>query len=161
MSAPVNVHGTGLTLRGVGLLVRGPSGSGKSLLALGLLDWAETHGAEARLLADDRVDLVAESGGIVMHAPAAIAGLIELRGRGIVSRPHVASARLDLVVDLVDEIVRMPEDAALATSLLDVPLPRAPVPRRGLADAEHQRLLVLEAVRAVERAGLRPGQKSA
>ena len=63
-----------------------------------------------------------------MHAPKAIEGLIELRGRGIVSRPFVAKAPLHLVVDLVDTLERMVEEDALVTELEGVthrPLPRA------------------------------------
>ena len=149
MTRPVSEHGTGLRLGETGVLLRGPSGSGKSLLALGLLDWAAGRGLDAYLISDDRVDLAASPDGLDMHAPKAIAGLIELRGRGIVSRPHIASARVHLVIDLVDELVRMVEEADLRTELLGVPLARAPVPRRGTVDPEHQRLLVLAALDAL------------
>ena len=147
--APLNVHGTGLLVDGVGLLLRGPSGAGKSLLALELLERQALRGRPGMLVADDRVDLWLEAGSLVMGTPAAIAGLIELRGRGIVGRPHVERASLHLVVDLVDDLVRMVEDDDLATDLLGVTLPRCPVPRRGVADAGHQLLLVGAAVEAL------------
>ncbi|MGV3491455.1 MAG: HPr kinase/phosphorylase [Devosia sp.] len=141
-----NIHATGIVLGAVGLIIRGASGSGKSLLALDLLDgWGEA----AWLVSDDRIDIEARDGGLVMTTAPNLAGLIELRGRGIISRPYVASAPLHLVVDLVDELVRMPEADAFATELLGVALARAPVPRAGLVDARHQRLLVVEAVKAV------------
>jgi HPr kinase/phosphorylase len=149
MSEPVNIHATGLVLGKHGLILRGPSGAGKSLLALQLLGQFEARGDKARLVSDDRVDLVRRGAGLVMHAPANIAGLIELRGRGIVQRPHVATAPLDLVIDLVDTLERMVEEEALFTEIEGVRLPRAPVPRRGIIDPDHQLLLVMEALRAL------------
>lgn len=144
-----NIHATGLVLGGTGLILRGPSGSGKSLLALELLDEWETRGHEARLVSDDRIDIEATANGLVMHAPKAIEGLIELRGRGIVRRPFVARAPLHLVVDLVEAVERMVEEDALETSLEGVALPRCPVPRAGRIDSRHQMLLIREALRAL------------
>jgi serine kinase of HPr protein (carbohydrate metabolism regulator) len=149
MSGGANVHATGLVLEGFGVMVRGPSGSGKSLLALHLLDAWTDRGLEARLVADDRLDLVVVQGRVFMRAPAAIAGLIELRGRGIVSRQHVGEAPVDLVVDLVPALERMPEEAAFSTDLLGVALPRCPVPQAGVVEATHQVMLVREALAAV------------
>jgi HPr kinase/phosphorylase len=147
MTEPVNIHATGLVLGKHGLILRGPSGAGKSLLALELLAQFEARGDKAKLVSDDRVDIVRKGNGLVMHAPANIAGLIELRGRGIVQRPHVVSAPLHLVIDLVDSFERMVEEEALFTELEGVQLPRAPVPRRGVIDPTHQLLLVAEALR--------------
>jgi serine kinase of HPr protein (carbohydrate metabolism regulator) len=141
-----NVHGTGVVVGGIGLLLRGASGAGKSLLALELLERQALLGKPGSLVADDRIDLAVEEGSLVMHAPANIAGLIELRGRGIVARPFLTQAPLHLVVDLVDELVRMVEEDALETDLLGVPLKRCPVPRRGVVDANHQLLLIGEAL---------------
>jgi serine kinase of HPr protein (carbohydrate metabolism regulator) len=146
---PHNVHATGLVLDGVGLLLRGPSGAGKSLLALELIDEWEAWGRPAFLVSDDRVDLVAGAMGLTMRAPPRIAGLAELRGRGIVSRPYVAEAPLHLVIDLVETLERMVEEEALTTELLGVTLPRAPVPRSGVIDARHQLLLIREALRSI------------
>ena len=84
-----------------------------------------------------------------MHAPEAIAGLIELRGRGIVRRPHVGMAPLHLVVDLIDEVERMVEEDALVTDLEGVSIARCPVPRAGKIDSRHQMLLIREALRAL------------
>jgi serine kinase of HPr protein (carbohydrate metabolism regulator) len=142
----VNVHGTGIVLGETGVMVRGPSGSGKSLLALQLLDAWGDRGLKAFLVADDRLDLEAVGGALFMAAPAAIAGLIELRGRGIVSRPFVARARLDLVVDLVDALERMPEESALSAQILGFRLPRCPAPRAGVIEDGHRLSLVREAV---------------
>jgi len=155
-----NIHGTGLLLGDIGVLLRGPSGAGKSLLALELFDRASVRGEPAYLVADDRIDLSVERGRLIMHAPPSIAGLVELRGRGIVQRPFVETAPLKLVVDLVDEIERLVEEHALSTDLLGVTLARCPVPRRGVIDAAHQLLLVGEALAATASTGRRTRQKT-
>lgn len=144
-----NIHATGLVLGKHGLILRGPSGAGKSLLALELLAAFEMRGIRAMLVSDDRVDIERVKVGLVMHAPPTIAGLVELRGRGIVRRPHVAKAPVHLVIDLVDTYERMVEEDAFLTELGGVTLPRAPVPRRGIIDPAHQLLLVTEAIAAL------------
>jgi len=104
---PDSLHGTVVALDGLGVLLRGASGAGKSDLALRLM--AEG----AMLVADDRVVLDAADGRVRASAPSSLAGLIELRGVGIVRRPFLASAPLALVVDLVapETVERMPEPA--------------------------------------------------
>jgi serine kinase of HPr protein (carbohydrate metabolism regulator) len=144
-----NIHATGLVLAGTGVILRGPSGAGKSLLALELIDAWEAGGRDARLVSDDRVDVEATATGLAMHAPKAIEGLIELRGRGIVRRPFIASAPLVLIVDLVDTLERMIEEDQLATTLLGVSVARCPVPRAGIVDSRHQMLLIREALRGL------------
>jgi serine kinase of HPr protein (carbohydrate metabolism regulator) len=144
-----NIHATGLVLDKTGLILRGPSGAGKSLLALELLDEWEARGLAAKLVSDDRIDIEASAKGLVMHAPKAIEGLIELRGRGIVSRPFADKAPLHLVVDLVDALDRMVEEDALVVTLEGVSVARCPVPRAGIVDSHHQVLLIREALRAL------------
>jgi serine kinase of HPr protein (carbohydrate metabolism regulator) len=146
----LNIHGTGLVLDGTGVVLRGKSGSGKSLLALLLLDAYAMRNRPALLVADDRLDILATDTGLEMRAPPRLAGLIELRGRGIVTRPFVEQAPLHLVIDLVDDLVRMQEDEAFLTELAGISLARAPVPRAGLVEAVHQRLLVEEAIAALQ-----------
>ena len=153
MDRPLNVHGTGLLLGETGVLLRGPSGAGKSVLALSLLDRFDGRGQAAFLVSDDRVDLTLQGQKIEMAAPANLAGLIELRGRGIVSRPHQSPVPLHLVIDLVPDLVRMLEEDALVTELGGVSLPRAPVPSASAISVPHQLLLVLEAIRALEGKG--------
>ena len=147
--AATNIHATGLVLGSTGLILRGPSGAGKSLLALELIDEWEMRGEGAKLVSDDRIDVEATSTGVVMHAPKAIEGLVELRGRGIVSRPFVNKAPLHLVVDLVDTLERMVEEDSLVTALEGITLARCPVPRAGIVDNRHQVLLIREALRAL------------
>ena len=110
-------------------------------------------------MSDDRVDIALEAGAIVMSPPRPIEGLIELRGRGLVTRPVAQQARLHLVVDLVDSLERMPEDSQFETELMGVPVARCPVPRDGVADPRHQLLLVREALRQLSPANRPPGQK--
>lgn len=149
MSKAKNVHGTGLLLGSTGILLRGPSGAGKSVLALSLLDRWEGRGLPAFLISDDRVDLVQIGRELSMRAPDSLAGLIELRGRGIVKRPHKSLVTLHLVVDLVPELVRMLEEDAMVTELAGAQLPRAPVPAAGVVSVSHQMLLVIEAIAAL------------
>ncbi len=106
------IHGTCVALGEAGVLLRGPSGSGKSDLALRLLD------AGATLVADDQVALQDDGGGLVASAPAALAGLLEIRGIGLM-RVAARSAPLRLVADLVspDAVPRMPEPAQCLTTL--------------------------------------------
>ena len=145
----VNIHATGLVLGKTGLILRGPSGAGKSLLALELLDEWFLRGLDGKLVSDDRIEIEVAKGGLVMHAPKAIEGLIELRGRGIVSRPFVSKAPLHLVVDMVDSLERMVEEDALVTKLEGVTIARCPVPRAGKVDSRHQVLLIREALWAL------------
>lgn len=81
-----------------GVLILGESGAGKSLLALELI------AAGAKLVADDRVELFVRAGHLAARAPANIAGLIEVRGLGIVEIAHVREANVALVVKLTDEM---------------------------------------------------------
>jgi serine kinase of HPr protein (carbohydrate metabolism regulator) len=150
VNAAENLHATGLVLGGSGIILRGPSGAGKSLLALELIDQWQLRGLGAKLIADDRVDVSAERGRLVIRPPRTIAGLIELRGRGIVTRPYAVRARLDLVVDLVDRLDRMIEEEDLVTEILGIRVGRCPVPRAGVVDSLHQLVLIREALFALD-----------
>ncbi len=156
MSKPKNVHGTGLLLGSTGLLLRGPSGAGKSVLALSLLDRWEGRGLPAFLVSDDRVDLVQTGRDLSMKAPETLAGLIELRGRGIVRRPHKSLVTLNLVIDLVPELVRMLEEDAMVTEIAGYTLARAPIPAADVVGVSHQVLLVLEAMAALDADAVAP-----
>jgi serine kinase of HPr protein (carbohydrate metabolism regulator) len=91
----VQVHATCVDVEGVGVLLRGPPGSGKSDLALRLISDG------ALLVADDRAELTADGGGITVSPPPEIAGLMEVRGLGILRLDHRDAAPLGLVLDLV------------------------------------------------------------
>ena len=97
----MQIHGSCAARDGAGVLLLGPPGSGKSDLVLRLLDRGFV------LVADDRVEI--EDG--VAHAPPSLAGLLEVRGFGIVRLPHLASARLALVAELGVLAARLPSPA--------------------------------------------------
>jgi serine kinase of HPr protein (carbohydrate metabolism regulator) len=136
-------------LGSTGVLLRGPSGAGKSVLALSLLDRWDGRGLPAFLVSDDRVDLVQTGRELSMRAPENLAGLIELRGRGIVKRPHKSLVTLHLVVDLVPDLVRMLEEDAMVTEISGAKVARAPVPSSDVVSLGHQMLLVIEAMAAL------------
>jgi serine kinase of HPr protein (carbohydrate metabolism regulator) len=144
-----NIHATAIQLGGKGILLRGPSGSGKSLLALYLLDVFGSRGKDAALVSDDRVCIELDDEIVSLHTPTTIAGLIELRGHGIVRRSHRSGIRLDLVVDLVPALERMPENNDFKCALLGAEIARCPVPQAGVIGIEHQRLLIEEALGAI------------
>ena len=99
------VHATCVALDGTGILIRGPSGSGKSDLGLRLIDMG------AKLVADDYCELTANGSVLTVRAPAAIAGRMEVRGYGLVKLPSLSSVVVSLVVDLKDTaaIPRFPD----------------------------------------------------
>ena len=111
------VHGTCVDLDGRGILLRGPSGSGKSDLALRLIDRG------AKLVADDQVELRRHAGRLLARGPITLSGRMEIRGLGILSSPYVKEAALAGIVDLVtpQAVERMPEPRKVV--LLDVELP--------------------------------------
>ena len=101
---PLTVHASAVSIDGRGVLVTGRSGAGKSSLALELI----ALGAE--LVADDRVELVSDGGGVEMRCPAPIRGLIEARGVGLLRAPAASGPiALALCADLdIIEEERMP-----------------------------------------------------
>ena len=137
------VTASAVVYRGAGILIRGAPGAGKSTLALTLIDDG------GRLVGDDRVHLGARNGRIIASGHGAVAGLIELRGRGLVERPFERSAIVRLVVDCVtpDRIERLPEPDILTTTLLGVRLPRQPV----AANSPVAPMLVREALGVISR----------
>jgi serine kinase of HPr protein (carbohydrate metabolism regulator) len=111
------LHATCVAVAGHGVLLRAPSGGGKSDLALRLID------AGAVLVGDDYCAFAVRDGALVASPQEALAGLLEVRGLGILRLPHAAEALVRLIVDLVPggPIDRLPE--ACFTALLGVRLP--------------------------------------
>lgn len=107
------IHASAVAREGSGVLLLGPSGSGKSDLALRLIDRGFV------LVGDDRLVL---DGDEARPAPA-LAGLLEVRGLGIVRMPHLERARIALTVDLVPRVERLPAPGAGPRFSVD---PRAP-----------------------------------
>jgi serine kinase of HPr protein (carbohydrate metabolism regulator) len=125
------VHGTCVALGRGAALIRGPSGSGKSDLALRFLFLARRGPAALEaptLVADDQVRLIRDGARVLATAPDTIRGKIEVRGVGIVELKSLAEAELKLVVDLVwpDEVERLPAMDP-AVEVLGVRLPVLPL----------------------------------
>jgi serine kinase of HPr protein (carbohydrate metabolism regulator) len=97
-----NLHATALSVGGKGVIISGASGAGKTSLALELIREARRDKIEAKLVADDRVDIIAVDGQLRASAPAPLAGLVEIRGSGVHTIGHMSQTPLDLAVDLVD-----------------------------------------------------------
>jgi HPr kinase/phosphorylase len=122
------VHGTCVALGRTAALLRGPSGSGKSDLALRFLFLARRGPAALEapiLVADDQVCLVRNDGHLLARPPDTIRGKMEVRGVGLVEVKSLMEAELALVVDLMPaaEIERFPEGNAKARLLgVDLPL---------------------------------------
>lgn len=131
-SPPPTIHASAISVAGCGVLVRGPSGSGKSSLVLALL---LADRAANRLVADDRVVLTGAAGRLLAAPPAELAGLIEVRGQGIFRQDHVPSIEIALAVDLEPEAAcpRMPEAEAGFVEVAGVRIRRIRLPV-GLAD---------------------------
>jgi HPr kinase/phosphorylase len=119
------VHATAVLVGAKALLIRGQPGSGKSRLALRLLQAALPF---VRLIGDDRVHLAAQSGRLLVRPAENLAGLIEIRGLGICRLPFEALAVIGIVLDLGAATDRMPDQAALETEISGITLPRLAVP---------------------------------
>jgi HPr kinase/phosphorylase len=101
MSQPPSVHASAVLVGARALLIRGPAGSGKSRLALKLIEAAQAGVLRfARLVADDRVRLEPCHGRLLARAPKELAGLIEVRGLGIRHMSHEPMAVVGGIVDL-------------------------------------------------------------
>ena len=98
------IHASTVSTDGRAVLISGPSGSGKSDLALRLLDRGFT------LVSDDQTIVRREGDRLVSSAPPTIKGKLEIRGIGIVDMDTVADVPVALYVELTSEIVRLPDD---------------------------------------------------
>jgi serine kinase of HPr protein (carbohydrate metabolism regulator) len=99
-----NVHGTSVAREGRAVLLTGPSGSGKSDLALRLIDRG------FRLVSDDQTILSRAGDRLTASAPTQIRGKMEIRGLGIVEMETDSDVPLALIVELTSEIERIPAE---------------------------------------------------
>ena len=121
------IHASAVLAGARAVLIRGRSGAGKSWLALELIEAARRGNIRfARLIGDDRVHLEAAGGRLLVRPAPEIAGLVELRGLGILQQDHESCAVVGLVVDLeAEDAQRLPE--MRETTIEGIKLPRLPV----------------------------------
>tara|TARA_R110000824_G_scaffold21728_5_gene80738 strand:+ start:768 stop:1223 length:456 start_codon:yes stop_codon:yes gene_type:complete len=112
----LNMHATAVAIAGAGLMICGKSGSGKSDLALRLIDRG------AILISDDYVDIKRTNGSLLLSPPSNLAGKLEVRSLGILEREHESGVLLKLIVNLKDDPDRFPMDKQ-AMILLGITIP--------------------------------------
>lgn len=113
--ATLTLHASAVACNGMGILIRGRAGSGKSRLAV------EMIALGAYLISDDQTIVTAVAGGLTLAPPASIAGMLEMRGIGLIRLPFRADVPLSLLVDMDHApSSRLPE--ILTTDLLERPV---------------------------------------
>ena len=127
MTASPTIHATAVLVGAKALLIRGEPGSGKSRLALRLIQTLPF----ARLIGDDRVHLEAKNGRLLVRPADSLAGMIEIRGIGIRNVPYEAVAAVGRVLDLMSAAERLPEPDEQKAVISGVTLPRIALPAGG------------------------------
>lgn len=116
MTKGTAIHATCVAASDRAVLILGPSGSGKSDLALRLIDRG------ALLVSDDRVALHVDGDALIASSPGSMFGQIEVRGIGICTVKAQANAQVALIVRLGDETERLPEPAFETLEGISLPL---------------------------------------
>ena len=124
-----SIHASAVRVQDWAVLIRGPSGSGKSRLAFDLIQAGRSGQIPpTTLIGDDRVHLKSHEGRAFVRSAPSLAGLIEVRGLGIRTCNFVEEAVVGLVVDLdAPDAARLPAAEALTVSLMGTRIPRIPV----------------------------------
>lgn len=114
-----NIYGSCVVLNNKGVLILGKSGLGKSDLCLRLI-----MEKQARLVADDRVEIMLDDNRLYAHFVPSLAGLLEVRGLGLQSFPFEERSSVDLVIELAEkpqDVERLPETAFFEYMGLKIP----------------------------------------
>ena len=107
----ISLHATAVIYGESGVLILGPSGSGKSALALALMARANGAGAFCALIGDDRVFVRKADDRLIARGAANMAGVIERRMVGLITVRHEAAAVVRLAVELCERGASMAENA--------------------------------------------------
>lgn len=114
-----NLHASTVARDGRAVVIAGVSGSGKSDLALRLIDQGFA------LVSDDRTLVRRDGGRLVASAPLTIRGKLEIRGIGILDLPSIDDVPVALAVDLSSQLERLPDEGQERTILgISIPLVR-------------------------------------
>lgn len=117
-ASPIVMQASAVAIDGRALLIEGPPGSGKSSLALGLIDRGAT------LIGDDAVTLTVEGGRLMASPPPNIAGLFEVRGVGLVTLPLALPAQVALLLKLGGPAPeRLPDTPLLTRTIAGIAIP--------------------------------------
>jgi serine kinase of HPr protein (carbohydrate metabolism regulator) len=117
------VHASAVLLGARAVLIRGPSGAGKSRLAMELIAAASAGRLRfARLIGDDRVHLQSAGGRLLVRPAPTLAGLVEVRGAGVLRLEHESAAVVGLVVDLAAaDAARLPGQRTIVVEGVEIP----------------------------------------
>ena len=116
------IHASCVMIDGAAVLLHGSSGSGKSDLALRLIDRG------AALVSDDYTLLQRVDDRLVASPPANIAGMIEVRGLGVIDMPYIAGPDVRLLVALDEPAPRLPEEKPHTRLIAGVAIPVIALP---------------------------------
>jgi len=127
MNEKQHIEANCISVMGVGVLLFGPSGSGKSDLTLRLLSARSTFSEEpCVLVSDDQTIIWSEDLELYAGPPPQITGRLEVRGVGVLRFDHLEKAKVSLAIELVgkSEIERIPDIGAHTISLCGVKIPK-------------------------------------
>lgn len=127
------MHASAVVVGQMGIAITGPSGSGKSSLALALIDLCRIRSVFATVVSDDQIWAIVRAGRLMARAPDPIAGLVEMRGYGPAAAAFERCAVIDRLVALGDPAVSPRYRQERQTRVLGVDLPCLELPSRHAA----------------------------
>lgn len=125
----MNRHCCVVEIDGFGMLLEGPSGAGKTSLALGLLEHSMLSERPAGFVCDDQAIIGTQDGKLIAKAPLQTSGMVEIRGYGVVQIANQPEAVIRLVVKLVsdEEVERMPQNEVEIITGISLPILKVPM----------------------------------